>query len=144
MLTDTKIAPVTLESLSTSVESLSVSLKAISQSIAKLPTREEMNAAIDGSIEEFARMVAAGFKETDALFYKMDKRFDGLENRFGGLEDRFDGLENRFGGLEDRFGGLEETVSQNYGFRLRKIESRLQMAWSVLYLSHEIQQDSPA
>lgn len=144
MLTDTKIVPVTLESLSVSVESisvsvesLSVSLKAISQSIAKLPTREEMNAAIDGSIEEFARMVAAGFKETDALFYKMDKRFDGLENRF-------DGLENRFGGLEDRFGGLEETVSQNYGFRLRKIESRLQMAWSVLYLSHEIQQDSPA
>jgi copper chaperone CopZ len=114
MLTDTKILPVTLESvsvsvesISVSVESLSVSLEAISQSIARLPTRDEMNTAISDSFDELARMVAVGFKETNGMIYQLQRDFNGMESRFN---------------------DLEETVSNNYGFRLRKIESRLQMA----------------
>jgi hypothetical protein len=118
---------ITIGSLSTTVDSLSTKVDSIAQSIgnlvtreefkkeiSKLPTRDEMNTAISDSFDELARMVAVGFKETNGMIYSLEKRFDGLESRFDGMENRFD--------------GLEETLVTNHGHRLRRIESKLQLA----------------
>ena len=115
-MSNTQKLPITLESLSISIESISQSigklatrdeLKEVRDQVMKLPTRDEMNTAISDSFDELARMVAVGFKETNGMIYTLQRDFNGMESRFGDLAD---------------------TVAINRGHRLRRIESKLQLA----------------
>lgn len=108
-----------------------ITLESIAQSIEKLPTREEMN----DSIDELARMVAVGFKETNGMVYGLQKDVNGLKTDVGilktdvnTLKTDVNGLRGDVKGLRTDFNDLEDTVTANHGHRLRRIESKLQLA----------------
>lgn len=77
-----------------------------------------MNIAISDSFDELARMVAAGFKETNGMVYQLQSDFNGLQGELHGFRNEVHG----------RFDSFEETVATNHGHRLRRIETKLQLA----------------
>jgi hypothetical protein len=73
------------------------------------------------SLDELARMIAKGFSETGANFVK-------VEGRLVKIEDRLDSLDTRMDSLDMRMGNLEKTIHYDHEKRLRKVETKLQIA----------------
>ena len=97
-------------------------------------TKSELNLIRSGkriSMDELARMIAKGFKEVGENF---NGRFVRIEDRIAKVETRLTNVEQNMATkddivrLENRFDSLEKTIYSDHGRRLRKIETKLQIA----------------
>ncbi len=96
------------------------------------------------TIEDLARMVATGFKESrqDLLDFKAEVNgyFDKLEGRVVNIEGKVSNIEKNLADVNKRMAtkddiiriekhlGAIEEVTKNHGTKIRRIETKLQMA----------------
>ena len=84
------------------------------------------------TMDDLALMINNGFKEADRKLNEfrseVNSKFLIIDQRFIAIDERFDRLETRFDRLENHFGSLEKTVRDDHGHRLRKLETKLQIA----------------
>jgi uncharacterized coiled-coil DUF342 family protein len=77
------------------------------------------------TIDDLAVMVAKGFKETNDNLVSFKAE---TINKFREINEKFKETNDNIGRLAQRFDELEDTVANNHGHRLRRIESKLQLA----------------
>ena len=99
------------------------------------------------TLDDLARMVARGFKESDikliafkdtveSRFEESDRKLEEfksvVENGFKESDKKLialkDYMETRFDSIDERFDVIEKTVFHDHGKRIRRIETKLQIA----------------
>ncbi len=79
------------------------------------------------TVSGLAVTVANGFKGMDSLVIKVDKGFKEIKKEISGIKENMatkDDIER----LEVKFDSLEKVVFKDHAPRLRRIESKLQIA----------------
>ena len=121
--------PVTLESMAVTLESVVRSIDGLTVRVDKIPTRDEMNKIMDGKIDDLAVMVAKGFKESDINLMSLKKQMEvGFREANTNIESFRKEVNERFDLFEDRTELLEKTLFNDHARRIRKIETKLQIA----------------
>ena len=105
-----------------SLAALSSKIDSLAETVNKLPTRDEMNHVIEHSFNELADMTNGNFIQQESSF---NARFGRLSTE---LHDFKDEVHERFDRLDIRLTGMETIVVSNHGKRLRRIETKLQLA----------------
>ena len=105
-----------------SIATLSLKIDSLAETVNKLPTRDEMNHAIEHSFNELADMTNRNFIQQEKSFVA---RFDQLSTELHEFKDE---VHERFDRLDICLTGLETIVVSNHGKRLRRIETKLQLA----------------
>jgi predicted nuclease with TOPRIM domain len=81
-------------------------------------TKEYLKQTLSEHLDDFAKIVKAGFDEVHRKFHGVDKRFDAVDRRFEEINRKFDNIDQRFEEVNKRFDkvyGKFEQVNNRLG-----------------------------